>query len=299
MTIGFSGLGKMGSQLVQRLLSAGHQVYVVNRSPEPVDKMLAQGAQRGESLENLTQVLKPVIIWLMVPADIVDQQFETVLAKAPEGAIIIDGGNSDFRLTQARAAKAQAKGVHFIDVGTSGGILGGKNGFSMMVGGDTEAVKSISPIIDALAHPYGWHHFGPAGAGHFVKMVHNAIEYGMMESYAEGYRMLKEGPIAELDLVNAGRVWQHGSIIESLLNQLTMEALEENPSLEGVEGVVAESGEARWTLELANQMNLPMPAIQAAFDVRLKSQQGEVNYATKLLAAMRNKFGGHQINPNQ
>lgn len=298
MKIGFSGLGRMGQQMVERLLKAGHEVYVVNRSPEPVDKMVALGAKRGETLDNLTKILDPVVIWLMVPYNVVDEQFQMIAARAPRGSIIIDGGNSDFRFTQNRAKLAHEKGLFFIDVGTSGGILGAKNGFSMMVGGDGNAVEAVKPLLDALAQPFGWHHFGEAGSGHFVKMVHNAIEYGMMESYAEGYRMLKEGPYRELGLAEAGRVWQNGSIIESLLNELTRQALEENPSLEGIEGEVAESGEARWTLEIAKEIGMPMPAIEAAFNVRLKSQQGEINYATKLLAAMRNKFGGHQINPD-
>jgi len=297
MKIGFSGLGRMGQQMVERLVKAGHEVYVVNRSPEPVDKMVSFGAKRGESLENLTKILDPIIVWLMVPYDIVDEQFNEVAKHAPRGSIIIDGGNSDFRYTQKRAAKAHEKGLFFVDVGTSGGVLGGKNGFSMMVGGDGNAVEAIAPLLEALARPFGWHHFGEAGSGHYIKMVHNAIEYGMMESYAEGYRLLQEGPIRSLNLADAGRVWQNGSIIESLLNELTRQALEENPSLSGIDGVVAESGEARWALEVAKQYEIPLPAIEAAFAVRTRSQAGEINFSTKLLAAMRNKFGGHKINP--
>jgi 6-phosphogluconate dehydrogenase len=297
MKVGFSGLGRMGQQMVGRLVKAGHEVYVVNRSPEPVDKMVALGAKRGESLDNLTKILDPIIIWLMVPYDIVDKQFEEIVSKAPKGSIIIDGGNSDFRFTQKRAEKAHEKGVFFVDVGTSGGVLGGRDGFSMMVGGDGNAIDVISPLLDALAKPFGWHHFGEPGSGHFVKMVHNAIEYGVMESYAEGYRMLKEGPYKYLSLADAARVWQNGSVIESLLNELTRQALEENPQMEGINGVVAESGEARWTLDYAKQIGMPMPAITAAFDVRLASQKGEINFSTKLLAAMRNKFGGHALNP--
>jgi 6-phosphogluconate dehydrogenase len=297
MTIGFSGLGRMGAQMVERLVKDGHEVYVVNRSPEPVEAMVGIGAKKGESLDNLVAILKPVIIWLMVPYDVVDQQFEQILAKAPSGSIIIDGGNSDFRYTRARAAKAHEKGIFFVDVGTSGGTLGKENGFSMMVGGDDEAIKVIGPLMDSLAAPLGWHHFGEPGSGHFTKMVHNAIEYGMMESYAEGYRMLKEGPFKNIELAQAGRVWQNGSIIESKLNELTRQALEENPTLEGIEGIVAESGEARWTLDVAKEIKLPMPAIEAAFNVRLASQKGEITFATRLLAAMRNKFGGHALNP--
>jgi 6-phosphogluconate dehydrogenase len=297
MKVGFSGLGRMGQQMVERLVKAGHEVYVVNRSPEPVEKMVALGAKQGESLEHLVETLKPVIIWLMVPYDVVDEQFEAITKNAPKGSIIVDGGNSDFRFSRRRAAQAHKKGIFFVDVGTSGGVLGGKDGFSMMVGGDGNAVEAITPLLDALAKPFGWHHFGEAGSGHFVKMVHNAIEYGVMESYAEGYRMLKEGPYKYLSLADAGRVWQNGSVIESLLNELTRQALDENPKLEGIKGIVAESGEARWTLDYAKDIGMSMPAIEAAFSVRLASQNGEINFATKLLAAMRNKFGGHALNP--
>lgn len=167
----------------------------------------------------------------------------------------------------------------------------------MMVGGDTEAAQTMTPIFDSLAPKDGWGHFGPAGSGHYVKMIHNGIEYGMMESLAEGYRLLQEGHFKDIDLGKVGSVWQHGSIVESLLNSLAAEALSENPRLDGIEGVVAESGEARWTLETAREHAIPMPSIQASFDVRLASQQGEITYATKLLAAIRNKFGGHALNP--
>jgi 6-phosphogluconate dehydrogenase len=177
--------------------------------------------------------------------------------------------------------------------------LGRTAGYCLMVSGDKPTLEVIKPILEALAAPYGWRHFPGQGTGHFVKMVHNAIEYGMMESYAEGYRMLKDGPYKDIDLAAAGEVWQHGSIIESKLNELSVQALRENPTLEGIDGVVAESGEARWTLEAAKELNIPMPAIQAAFDVRIASQAGQINFGTKLLAAMRNKFGGHQINPDK
>jgi len=191
----------------------------------------------------------------------------------------------------------QAAGSEFVDVGTSGGIMGFENGFSMMVGGSESGFQALEPALTSLAKPHGsYHYFGPSGAGHYVKMVHNAIEYGMMESLAEGYRMLKEGAYEHLDLAAAGDVWQNGSIVNSSLNMLTTQALHENPELEGIEGSVAESGEARWTLEYAKENNIPLPAIQAAFDVRLASQAGERTFATKLLAAMRNKFGGHNLN---
>jgi 6-phosphogluconate dehydrogenase len=188
--------------------------------------------------------------------------------------------------------------MQFVDVGTSGGVWGYQNGFSMMCGSDSpEAFAVVEPALKTLALPEGaYHYFGPSGSGHFVKMTHNAIEYGMMQSLAEGYRMLKEGPYDNLDLAAAGDVWQHHSVVTSWLNELTRDALRENPELTGIDGFVHESGEARWTLETAHELNIPMPSIQAAFDVRLASQKGETNFATKLLAAMRNKFGGHELN---
>jgi 6-phosphogluconate dehydrogenase len=183
-------------------------------------------------------------------------------------------------------------------MGTSGGVHGLKNGFSMMIGGPEAAYKTIEPIAQILAQPSGaYQYFGPSGSGHYVKMVHNAIEYGMMQSLAEGYRMLHEGSYpGQIDLAAAGEVWQHGSVVNSWLNELCQQALAENPTLDGIDGFVAESGEARWTLEAAKDLGIPLPTIQTAFDVRLQSQQGETNFATKLLAAMRNKFGGHNIN---
>ncbi len=299
MKIGFYGLGRMGSNMVARLIVKGQDVVVMNRSQEPVDAAVKLGAEAAADYKELVSKLDPVIIWLMLPAELIQTKFEELLPLVPAGAIIIDGGNSDFRHSQARYQAAKDRGVHFIDIGTSGGILGRSAGYCMMVGGDKEPVDVIKPVLDALAAPYGWRHFPGAGAGHFVKMVHNAIEYGLMESYAEGYRMLKEGPYKDIDLATAGEVWQHGSIVESKLNELSVQALRENPLAEGIDGVVAESGEARWTLEVAKELNIPMPAIQSSFDVRLKSQAGEISFATKLLAAMRNKFGGHDLNPSR
>jgi 6-phosphogluconate dehydrogenase len=184
-----------------------------------------------------------------------------------------------------------------MDVGTSGGVWGYKNGFSMMVGGDPAGFKTIEPALKTLAMPTGaYQYFTTSGSGHYVKMVHNAIEYGMMESLAEGYRMLHEGAYKGLDLAAAGEVWQHGSVVTSWLNGLCQLALAENPTLDGIDGFVAESGEARWTLEAAKDLGIPLPAIQTSFDVRLASQKGQTNFATQLLAAMRNKFGGHELN---
>ncbi len=300
MKIAISGLGRMGMQIARKLAEGGHEVIAHNRSSESVDEAVKYGAVAAYTKDDVVKAFgaDQVVLWIMLPADVVDVQVDEWLKLIPKGSIIIDGGNSDFRLTQKLNDTITAAGSHLIDVGTSGGVWGYQNGFSMMVGGDQlEAIAVLEPGLKTLAAPEGaYFHFGPSGSGHFVKMTHNAVEYGMMESLAEGYRMLKEGPYAGLDLAAAGDVWQHHSVVTSWLNELSRDSLRENPELEGIEGFVAESGEARWTLEAAKTAGIPLPAIQASFDVRLASQKGEVNFATKLLAAMRNAFGGHKIN---
>lgn len=299
MKIAISGLGRMGSQIAKKLVEGGHEVVAHNRSREAIDVAKQDGAIPAYTEQELIDAFdgQSVVLWLMLPADVIDAKLEEWLATLPPASIIIDGGNSDYRGDRIRADKAQAAGSQLLDIGTSGGVWGVKNGFSMMVGGDKVSYEMISPVLDTLAQPNGGHHhFGDVGSGHYVKMVHNAIEYGMMESLAEGYRMLGEGPFKDLDLAAAGDVWQQSSVVTSWLNDLTRQALHENPTMDNISGVVAESGEARWTLETAKELGIPLPAIQASFDVRLASQQGEVTYATKLLAAMRAKFGGHDIN---
>lgn len=300
MKIAVQGLGKMGMQIARKLVEAGHTVYGQDVDTAAVTAAAQLGVVAVETKQQLIENFgdDQLVLWIMLPADIVDVQVDQWLSLIPAGSIIIDGGNSNFRTTQLLNQKIAAKGSTLVDVGTSGGIWGYQNGFSMMVGADTpEAFAAIEPALQTLAAPEGaYHHFGPSGSGHYVKMVHNAIEYGMMESLAEGYRMLKEGSYPGLDLAAAGEVWQHHSVVTSWLNELTQSALRENPELEGIDGFVTESGEARWTLETADELGIAMPSIQAAFDVRLASQKGETNFATKLLAAMRNKFGGHELN---
>lgn len=297
MRIGFIGLGKMGGNMVARLLAAGHETVVLDKSEAAVEQAVKNGATAAMSREDLFEKLpEQKIVWMMIPSQFVDTELTELIKIAPKETIIVDGGNSDFRLTQQRGKQAAKEGVYLVDVGTSGGILGREKGYAMMVGGDVSAVEQLTPIFDALAPKDGWNHFGETGTGHYVKMIHNGIEYGMMQSFAEGYHLLKEGPIPDINLSAVGKVWQNGSIVDSLLNTLTTEALEENPELEGIDGYVTESGEARWTLETAKAANIPTPSIQASMDVRLASQRGEVSFATKLLAAMRNKFGGHAIN---
>lgn len=300
MKIAVVGLGRMGSQIAKKLHEGKHNVIVNNRSRNSVDELSSLGMKPAYTKEEVLKLFgkERAVIWMMIPAEALDKELETWLSILPKNSVIIDGGNSDFRLTQKRAEKA--KGVNYLDVGTSGGIWGYKNGFSMMAGGDVESFKVVEPVLKTLAKPEGaYYHFGASGAGHFVKMVHNAIEYGMMESLAEGYRLLKEGPYKNLDLASAGEVWQHHSVITSWLNELAKGALKENPELTGIEGFVPELGEARWALETAKKMNIETPSISAAFEVRLASQKGKVNFATKLLSAMRNAFGGHKINQNK
>lgn len=297
--IAVAGLGRMGMQIVQKLAAAGHTTIAQNRSTDKVDTAVSYGAIGVYHKEDVVKHFEgeQVILWLMIPADIVESELNVWLDLIPEGSIIIDGGNTDYRQTRKHAELVRQRGSVLLDIGTSGGIHGLKDGFCMMVGGDRAGYEQIEPFLQTLALPNGgYQYFGEPGSGHYVKMVHNAIEYGMMESLAEGYRMLKEGPYESLDLGAAGELWQHGSIVVSGLNKLSTEALQENPELTGIDGYVAESGEARWTLETAKDLGIEMPSIQASFDVRLRSQQGETNFATKLLAAMRNKFGGHAIN---
>lgn len=298
MKIAISGLGRMGAQIARKLVEGGHEVVAHNRSAEAVEEAKAYGAIPAFTKQEAIDAFNggAAVVWVMIPADAIDSELNEWLNILPEGSIVIDGGNSDYRGDLARANRALEKGITLLDIGTSGGVWGYERGFSMMVGGDKSAYLKLIDALDVLAMPGGGHdHFGPSGAGHYVKMVHNAIEYGMMESIAEGYRMLKEGPYKDIDLASAGDVWEKNSVITSWLNDLTRQALHENPLLEGIDGVVAESGETRWTLETADELGIPLPSVQASFDVRLASQKGEVSFATKLLAAMRNKFGGHNI----
>lgn len=298
MKIAISGLGRMGEQIAKKLIEGGHDVIAHNRSSASVDAATAYGAMPAYEKADVVSAFdgQPVVLWIMIPADVIDAELDDWLSVLPIGSIVIDGGNSDYRGDAARSERVQAKGSTLLDIGTSGGVWGYTNGFSMMAGGNESAYTTVQPALDTLAAPHGGHrYFGTNGTGHYVKMVHNAIEYGMMQSLAEGYRMLKEGPYDNLDLAKAGDIWQESSVVTSWLNDLTRQALHENPTLDNISGIVAESGEARWTLETAKDLGIPMPAIQASFDVRLASQQGDVNFATKLLAAMRNKFGGHNI----
>lgn len=302
MKIAIVGLGRMGSQIARKLHEGGHTVVAHNRSTGVIDEMKSLGMFGAYTKEEVVFSFgkNQMIIWLMLPSTIIDEELDIWLKIIPPGSIIIDGGNSKWSDTKKRAEKVQKAGSTLLDIGTSGGIWGYQNGFSMMVGGDKKSFDIVKPLLETLEEPSGMHaYFGESGSGHYVKMVHNAIEYGMMESLAEGYQLLKEGPYKDLDLYKAGEVWQHHSVITSWLNELARDIVKKNPNQENVAGIVAESGEARWALETAKDFNIEARAIQSSFDVRLDSQKGKINFATKMLASIRNAFGGHEINGKQ
>ena len=300
MTIAIQGLGKMGMQIAEKLLSDNHRVIAYDLNLDFMAEAESLGATTTGNKRELIDSFGPdrVIIWMMIPSEFVKNEVEDWLKILPEKSLIIDGGNSNFNNTIENSKMIEGINCSMLDIGTSGGVHGLKNGFSMMVGGNNiDDYSFIEPILSSLAKPEGDHkYFGPAGSGHYVKMIHNAIEYGMMQSLAEGFNLLKNGPIQGIDLAKAATVWQHHSVITSWLNELCVDIFTENPELEGIDGFVAESGEARWTLQMAKDLGIDTPSIEAAFNVRLESQQGKVSFTTKLLAAMRNSFGGHKIN---
>jgi 6-phosphogluconate dehydrogenase len=301
MKIAIQGLGRMGMQIARKLAESGeHTIIAHNRSKEPIEEAASFGAVKAYEKSDVLREFgdDQVVLWIMLPDTVVDAQVDEWLAMIPKGSIIIDGGNSNFVATQKLNEKVTAAGMHLIDIGVSGGVWGYQNGFCMMAGGgNAEMFALVEPALKTIALPEGaYHYFGESGSGHFVKMTHNAIEYGMMEALAEGYHILKEGPYKNLDLAAAGEVWQHHSVITSWLNELARDSLKENPELDSIMGYVAENGEARYTLEAAKEFGVKMPVVQDSLDVRLGSQKGEVSFATKLLAAMRNKFGGHALN---
>lgn len=300
MKIAIQGLGKMGMQIAEKLILDHHEVIAFDINKTLLEQASSLGAESANDKADVIDKFTTdrVVIWLMIPAEFVETEIKSWLEILPPNSLIIDGGNSNFKNTIESAKLIEQAQSHMLDIGTSGGIHGFKNGFSMMVGANSnDDFIFMEPVLKTLAAPTGdYKYFGPAGSGHFVKMTHNAIEYGMMESLAEGYNLLKNGPYQNLNLADAADVWQHHSVITSWLNELCVDILKNNPELNGIEGFVSESGEAKWSLQLAGELNIPLPSIQSSFDVRLKSQNGEINFATKLLAAMRNSFGGHNIN---
>ena len=298
MELGMIGLGKMGGFMTERLIRGGHRVVGFDRDPAVVQKLAENGAVRANSLDNIISQLKPPrAIWLMVPAgDPVDQTIAALVPHLAPGDTIIDGGNSYYKDSVRRAAALAPKKINFVDCGTSGGVWGITEGYSMMVGGDADVVKRLSPIFETLAPgpDKGWGRVGPAGSGHFEKMVHNGIEYGIMQAYAEGLDVLRHKKEFSLDLLQIGKIWQFGSVIRSWLLDLSVDALSKNPTLSGIEGYVTDSGEGRWTVIEGVELGVPVPVISAALDMRFRSQDPEP-FANKLLAMMRHEFGGHAV----
>lgn len=293
------GLGKMGGNMARRLIRNGHEIVGYNRSPEVAEQLAEQeGLIPVFDYDELKEALpRPRIAWMMVPAgEPTEQTTREISSRFESGDIIIDGGNSNYKDTMRRAEELKKREIQFLDVGTSGGIWGLAEGYSMMVGGDPSAVELITPLLKTLAPApdLGWGHVGPSGAGHFVKMVHNGIEYGMMQAYAEGFDILKAKTEFGLDLHQTAEIWRFGSVIRSWLLDLTANALEENPDLSGIKGWVADSGEGRWTVFESIDLDIPAPVITAALQARFVSRV-EDKFAAKLLAAMRNQFGGHAV----
>ncbi len=301
MQLGLIGLGKMGGNMAERLRLGGHQVVGFDFSPEAVAKLAATGNVGASSLEDLVKKLDaPRAIWIMVPSGApVDETIAKLEPFLAPGDTLIDGGNSNYKDSIRRHAEVTAKGFNFVDVGTSGGVWGLKEGYSMMIGGDKAPVERLRSIFEALAPAadQGWGHVGPAGAGHFVKMVHNGIEYGLMQAYAEGFTIMEKKESLDLNLPQIAEIWRYGSVVRSWLLDLTADALKQNPTLDGLEAYVSDSGEGRWTVFEAIDLNVSAPVITESLIRRIRSRE-ENNFTDRMLSIMRNAFGGHAIKKN-
>lgn len=298
MKLGMIGLGRMGANMAQRLMRGGHQLAGFDPKPEARKDLEDQGAESADSLAALVAKLPaPRTVWLMVPAGaITDGALEELLPLLAAGDTVIDGGNSNYKDTLRRASTFADKKIHYIDCGTSGGVWGLAEGFSMMIGGDEAAVERLRPIFETLApaKDQGWGRVGPVGAGHFTKMIHNGIEYGLMQAYAEGFSILQHKTEFGLDLHHIAEIWRHGSVVRSWLLELTSAALEKNPAMAGIAPYVDDSGEGRWTVAEAIDLDVSAPVITLSLLERLRSRDSD-SFSDKLLAAMRNQFGGHAI----
>jgi 6-phosphogluconate dehydrogenase len=298
MELGMVGLGRMGANMAERLLRGGHKVTGFDPNAEARKALEGKGAASADSLQALVQALPaPRVVWLMVPAGaITDDTVNTLLSLLSPGDTVIDGGNSNYNDTLRRAALYREHQLDYVDCGTSGGVWGLAEGYSMMVGGDEAVVKRLQPIFETLApgKDAGWGRVGPTGSGHFTKMVHNGIEYGMMQAYAEGFSILEHKQEFGLDLAQIGEIWRQGSVVRSWLLDLTTDALTKNPKMDGIAPYVPDSGEGRWTVDEAIQLNVPAPVITLSLIARLRSRDNE-SFTDKLLSSMRNEFGGHAI----
>jgi 6-phosphogluconate dehydrogenase len=297
MKLGFVGLGKMGANMVQRLLQGGHEIVAYARSEDATREAEARGAAGARSLEELVGKLSaPRAVWLMIPAGKpVDDSVSELSGLLAPGDVIVDGGNSRFSDSARRANDLAARGIGYLDAGTSGGVWGLKNGYCLMVGGKAEHFRMVEPALATLAPKDGYAHVGQPGAGHYVKMVHNAIEYSMLQGYGEGFEMLQASGY-DLDLLQVSRLWTHASVVRSWLLDLLVLALEHDPRLADIRGYVEDSGEGRWTLHEAIERSVPVPTLADALFARFSSRQKE-SFSAKVIAALRNQFGGHAVKP--
>ena len=297
MELGIIGLGKMGLNICRRLIQGGHSVVVFDSDSEVLKIAQKENISTGNSLEDLVKKLtKPRILWMMVPSgEITHSTILNLSDLLDRGDIIIDGGNSYYKDTQSMAYKLSEKGIDFLDVGTSGGIWGLENGYSLMVGGDSVTYSKLVPLFETLAPSKGFGHVGPSGAGHFVKMIHNGIEYGMMQAYAEGFDLLKSKEDFNLDIQSISEIWSHGSVVRSWILELISDLLREDSSLKDVAPFVQDSGEGRWTVQESLNAEIPIPVISSALYARFYSRNKDKSFSAKLLSALRNQFGGHKI----
>ncbi|HMF49279.1 MAG TPA: decarboxylating 6-phosphogluconate dehydrogenase [Candidatus Saccharimonadales bacterium] len=295
MELGMIGLGRMGANMTERLVLGGHRVISYDRSAEAVQRVVDKGAVGVNSLGDFVkQLAQPRAIWLMVPSgDPVDQTIDQLLPALVKGDILIDGGNSNYKDSIRRAEKLKTHGMHFVDAGTSGGVWGLQNGYCMMIGGENAIIERLAPIFTTLAPPDGYLHVGPNGAGHFVKMIHNGIEYGMLQAYGEGFELLKASQF-DLDLGKISHLWNQGSVVRSWLLELAESAFEKDPKLSAIRGYVEDSGEGRWTVEEAIEKGVPAPVLMLSLFARFASRQDD-SFSARVIAALRNEFGGHAV----
>jgi 6-phosphogluconate dehydrogenase len=302
MNLGMVGLGRMGGNMAERLLRGGHKVVGYAHHADAVQRVVTLGGSGTTSLTDLVrQLAPPRIIWLMVPSGgPVDETITGLMPQVAAGDVIIDGGNSYYKDSMSRGARLAERGVHFIDVGTSGGIWGLREGYCMMIGGDRAAVQRLTPIFQTLAPApdRGWGYMGPLGAGHFVKMIHNGIEYGMMQAYAEGFALMQRKSAFDLNLAQIAEIWRHGSVVRSWLLDLTSLALAQNPTLEGIAPYVQDSGEGRWTVVESLDLEVAIPVITQSLQGRFRSRDANP-FGDRLLAALRHQFGGHAVRSAQ
>ena len=296
MRVAMIGLGKMGGNMTARLLKKGHEVVAFDRTAEAVQRAVALGARPATDLRSVVSGLQaPRVVWIMVPAgQPVDDTIETLVPMLSSGDVIIDGGNSKYTDTLRRARSLEPRGIDFVDAGTSGGVWGLENGYCLMVGGSDRAIAICEPLFTALSEPGGYAHVGPPGAGHYVKMVHNGIEYGLLQAYAEGYEILHASRDFKLDLAQIAALWNHGSVVRSWLNELAERAFANDADLSALKGWIADSGEGRWTVQEATDLDVPAPVIALSLIMRLRSRQDD-SFGGKVIAALRNEFGGHAV----